>query len=1651
MATCPNKSHPDWKKLSKTLGEFSAYSLYTKNGNKIPNVQQDLGLPSNPKKGLSNAQVKNVLSRLKKYNKKMGTLHRMTFKQLGQSTLYEYGIIENFNVEKFMQSPSEMAAGNFNELGDFLPPEYQMVANGDPVLELDLKMQDFFSLIGVDYKIVSEILDANGKPISAVAKADILNRVVEVVEGKAGVSTLPEEAAHFMVKILKSQNSPLYHSMMSDIGSYELFQDVVDQYASVYNNDMDRLKEEAVGKVIAQIIVAGEVTSEFPKKVQRAERWFDKVLNFMKKLFKKPSEDPYMKAALGIVNKQVNNIKKARTATLGQVPFYELEDEAPMTNEEKVARTTELFKKSTENIVQVPVSNQQIQDMAKEGKSIVMDPSGEGNRYKILDEDKIIWNRITDKPSAAFVKKVGPEKAAEYNRNRDNEIKREGGTVLHATAQEIMELIAYKRGDKKDIQKRSGLTQSQFDTLAKGVQKIYVQARETQNQLNKESGKEEEFQVFTEQVVYDPEGKKGIVYEDTAGTADLVILYSDNSADIFDYKFTTPTPQSNSVVGWGANTKIVSNPFGPKMDGYNMQISAYKEILMRKYGVEKIRKSRIVPVHVQYEQQMKNGVYELVPNVTLLQMDADSEFLRQIPVADELFGIKGIDRLITKFSARKKKLEKAIQKTNGEKWAKLNLEILSLQNAIQTLQLNGGIGDILADVRNKMLLIDKKLKHDQPLLDNGENNPDYLSQEEINDLLESFSLYRTMALETGEFFKDVLANSNDTEKRKLKTVMDKYAGPIERVYGLLKEENANRTLQMGKEFGVDNNTRSVKELGFFSKLFNTASEFSHPIFQTAWGLVDKAQEKTRKAQNELERNIKKYQGDVRKWADANNMSLIDAYDKMIDPKTGNLVAKYSENYYKKLEDARKNKNIKWIKENFQAREGYEKKIAQWKKNYFKKIDEEYADYYEYDEATRKDVLVKNNAQQRENMKQAWLATHDLSKDSAWTSPKSWYHIEIKPEKQEQYHSEKYQAIHKEPALREFFEFYERTNREFAQMTGVTIKSNFIANIQEDLIDSIASGTYDMSIDTAFEGMKISQDQGEHGVRNPVTGEFEPSIPLLYMNTITDGTKTKDLGRALYLMGKSAHNYAHKSEIEAPILALGNFIIDNPALVEDLKGNVIREASGKLGEKLYSKDTQELFQQLYLNYYVYGQKMQSKDKDVGGYSMNKMILGAKQYFGAKVLAIAIIPGTAAYLAAKANAYFEGAKGLHYTNKHLNRTHYLLAKQRDTYRAIVDDFQIWQDDITHRRGTDLSASKLSKTLTMDKLYYPYRKADEMIDNNVLVAMMQNYGVDVNGMPKRLEMLPEGSTSMYDLARESMQDGGTLSYGNLSEDGYRKFRGIAQYVAGSIKGQVSDQDINAVQTTLTGNVIMQFKNWMPRMVRERIGSFRYNQRADTYEMGRYSVVAGEAFQVEEGIFNTLRSALVAGVKLSADAITFGVGYKMTPNEKVAKKLFKQHKENNPDDPKIQGMAYSEFVTMRGRQIRAAAAELRGILMLMASLLILGAKNEDDEKFYTQYWLTRKLYSSLSRTAMELGFLLNPNDLSTFLKGSIPMSSLLTDALKALNNTQDEVMDAITGRKDSRDKTPWGYYSLPFFPGYKQVSRWVEIYEQDKSNPYR
>ena len=106
MASCPNKSHPDWQALENQVGEYTAMAMYRKNGGNIPNVQRDLKLPKKAQtgapvqEGISNQQWINALKRLKVYNAKLGTAHRLNNSQLGESTMYTRQLEFSFTPSK---------------------------------------------------------------------------------------------------------------------------------------------------------------------------------------------------------------------------------------------------------------------------------------------------------------------------------------------------------------------------------------------------------------------------------------------------------------------------------------------------------------------------------------------------------------------------------------------------------------------------------------------------------------------------------------------------------------------------------------------------------------------------------------------------------------------------------------------------------------------------------------------------------------------------------------------------------------------------------------------------------------------------------------------------------------------------------------------------------------------------------------------------------------------------------------------------------------------------------------------------------------------------------------------------------------------------------------------------------------------------------------------------------------------------------------------------------------------------------------------------------------------------------------------------------------------------------------------------------------
>jgi hypothetical protein len=154
MQACPNKNSKEWKMLVSQTGEDLANMAFVSNGYSIPNVvpiseiKKDIGFKS---------KVENyagIAHRLKLYNAKNGTSHYFTKKIIYGNT-WELELHYNYlpvNAEKQRQdmaekievfkapinkeafeelypkieytpSPSEQAAGRFNEEGDFLPPD----------------------------------------------------------------------------------------------------------------------------------------------------------------------------------------------------------------------------------------------------------------------------------------------------------------------------------------------------------------------------------------------------------------------------------------------------------------------------------------------------------------------------------------------------------------------------------------------------------------------------------------------------------------------------------------------------------------------------------------------------------------------------------------------------------------------------------------------------------------------------------------------------------------------------------------------------------------------------------------------------------------------------------------------------------------------------------------------------------------------------------------------------------------------------------------------------------------------------------------------------------------------------------------------------------------------------------------------------------------------------------------------------------------------------------------------------------------------------------------------------------------------------------------------------------------------------------------
>ena len=307
--------------------------------------------------------------------------------------------------------------------------------------KLNSKIENFLREIGVPIKTVKTLRDREGSPMGGIAVADMLRKVVEVVENKADITTLPEEAAHFFVEIIKETNPKLYNQMFNNITDYSIYQYVIDNYGKLegYEGNQHKLRDEAIGKLIANEIVDRHIQDENVAKLPAFKRWFAKLIRAIKNAIGKIFSNPYRAAAYEMLNKEVSQYKDVVAGITSNSTYLQTEGgtEAQANVQDNVVNKIIKGHHSIElnpDMLKSWIEEHLPADYKLLRVLMEQDEDGVFARY-VIDQGPnkapiMITNRTTDEGTRQFIAKVGKLRAQEINKSVKAQHAREHGTIF---------------------------------------------------------------------------------------------------------------------------------------------------------------------------------------------------------------------------------------------------------------------------------------------------------------------------------------------------------------------------------------------------------------------------------------------------------------------------------------------------------------------------------------------------------------------------------------------------------------------------------------------------------------------------------------------------------------------------------------------------------------------------------------------------------------------------------------------------------------------------------------------------------------------------------------------------------------------------------------------------------------------------------------------------------------------------------------------------------------------------------------------------------------------------------------------------------------------------------------------------------------------
>ena len=1526
--------------------------------------------------------------------------------------------------------------------------------------------------LGVNVEVVNNVTDSQGNPLDQIAVADIANRIIEVTKPGQDLSILTEEASHFIVEVLRAQGHPLYDSMRRIIPTTEIYKELMNPnsvHYDLYKGNEDLIAREAMGKIIAKEIVKGS-TKETKAVKSRLKRWFNKVMEYISNLFGKTATDPFTKTAHDVLNKNLdqyfNNMSK--TVSMESNRFYN-----EGTRQENILNQLK-EEASLYEIEELNINDVTSKDLRRYFTKLSEDGLIERyvGRKGTIYEGTILKKRSTDETSLKFANNRGSKyRTAEENKiiQEMSDIRMRTGTKGHLVMEEIFKKLASGYSSNKsyeDILTQSGpaFTKEQFNTLKKGAKFVFNEIKEQQKAINLENKTTGKFQVIVEQFVSDEKNNIG-------GTIDVLVVFSDGTASIYDWKFKSPRIGTNAEVT-PAGVVITGDMYASSLEGYDNQLNAYKNALLTKYGVTKVRHSRIVPISIMFKRDENNIMTDTITQLNMWTgEDTGNRFLEHIPVANEMTNDESINKLITAEMNRYSNLKRKHDHAQYADKKLLEKRMADSRLIIKRLQLDQEVSAGIVENFRILGNVHKGLGVEQEFIldENGDSilNPNYLTDEELREAYEELQHFSAFSSLPG--VKESLKAQDNKQSKALLEEMARASFETNTTLEQMKMHMVNRVDKKAREKDINNiryNRRGTLEAWIPSSAHK--SPYSRYIYQT----MHKMKTVMIRKEKELAQEIYEYEQDLFNWAEVNGYTNTNVFDLLINPDTHNLHAKYSEELYDLRNKAIKSGNIGWMKEHYNVdMQYYDQQYKLWEQNTFRAIDG-----------------LNLSKAAKESKKLQWKKEYDiLTHDSAWLGKGGQYFTKLNEEAASNYLTPAYKQIQANEPLMNFYNYHIRKISDYEKMFGMKLGPTFIANVQQSVIDSILeSDNIPQAIrESMIDSFNVRESNMALGSVD-LEGNFIRQIPRLYTRELVNredevdrSLRSKELGRSLYLLGRSAMEYEYLNSVKDDLLLLELVLKEGMIgeVQEDLRGNPVQKGVDQVRELFGNgqRNSSDLFTDM-VNETLYGRNLKTVDAVTeSGFSWIRLGLAGKTFSSVSALGLKVPVALGALGAGIAGLHIQGNKGIHYNSQQLREAEMLLINRDPRVRAIMEHYEVMIIDQSKRRGDELASNWKAKYLTQDRWFEFLAQADKALDATLAVAMAKNHGIDENGQLKRLDMLPEGTPSIFDsieiTENEKYKMGSPLDkykviVPNETDDTFGLFRAKVHRMSSKVKGTSSPEDLTTAKQHLINRFFMHYRSWLPGIALERFGKTKYDHILESFDQGTWrgfvnNVGPGRAFDdmgqlmdVEIAAHEYLMEIGTDIVKLGLDAVTFGFVGNNKIKENKARHEFEKfladqigNEEYAYKTPAEKEEGFQNFLKMKQGNLKALAAEIRAVALLFLMMSLAGNDwDEDNKTDIRQTWAGRKLHNVLGRIYRETAIFLDPAEMTGPRASGLPILSLGQQLTGIVGNSLDEFRDLLLGENDKRDRQPVGYNAVKIAPGINSLAKAVEIYPQMK-----